>query len=71
MYLESAQEQNVSIEYADLDLHFMPRQTIHAENSYKFTDQSIRRLLKDAGFEIRRARKDSRSWYTLALACLR
>jgi len=69
MHLESTQEQDVSIEHANLDLHFMPRETIHTENSYKFTDQGIRRLLKEVGFEIRGAWKDSRGWYTLTLAC--
>jgi len=69
MHLESTQEQDVSIEHADLDLHFMPRETIHTENSYKFTDQGIRMLLRDVGFEIRGAWKDSRSWYTVTLAC--
>ena len=71
MHLESTQEQDVSIEHADLDLHFMPRETIHTENSYKFTDLGIRRLLKEVGFEIRGAWKDSRGWYALTLACLR
>jgi L-histidine N-alpha-methyltransferase len=71
MHLESTQEQDVSIEDADLDIHFMPRETIHTENSYKFTDQGIRTLLNDAGFEIGGTWKDSRSWYTLTLACLR
>lgn len=71
MHLESLQQQHVSIEHADLDLHFMPGETIHTENSYKFTDQSIRSLLKGVGFEIRGAWKDSRDWYTLTLACLR
>ena len=70
MHLESALEQDVSIEDADLDLHFMPRETIHTENSYKFTDEGIRSLLEEAGFEIRGAWKDSRDWYTLTLACL-
>jgi L-histidine N-alpha-methyltransferase len=71
MHLESTQEQDVSIEYADLDLHFMPRETIHTENSYKFTDQGIRTLLNKVGFEIRGAWKDRREWYTLTVACLR
>ena len=71
MHLESTQEQDVSIEHANLDLHFTPRETIHTENSYKFTDQGIRRLLEEVGFEIRGAWKDSRGWYTVALACLR
>lgn len=71
MHLESTQEQDVSIEHADPDLHFMARETVHTENSYKFTDQGIRSLLKEVGFEIRGVWKDSRGWYTLTLACLR
>ena len=71
MHLESTQHQNVSIEHADLDLHFVPRETIHTENSYKFTDLGIRSLLEDAGFEIKGAWKDRRDWYALTLACLR
>jgi dimethylhistidine N-methyltransferase len=71
MHLESTQEQDVSIEDADLDLHFMPRETIHTENSYKFTDRGIRSLLNESGFETRGAWKDSHGWYALTLACLR
>ncbi len=71
MHLESTQEQDVSIGHADLDLHFMPCETIHTENSYKFTDQGIQSLLKGVGFEIGGAWKDSRGWYTLTLARLR
>ena len=70
MHLESTQEQVVSIEDAELDLHFTRGETIHTENSYKFTDQGIRNLLGAAGFEVRGSWKDSRSWYTVTLACL-
>jgi dimethylhistidine N-methyltransferase len=70
MHLESTQEQDVSIEEAGLDLHFMPRETIHTENSYKFTDRAIRSLLNESGFEPRGAWKDSRGWYALTLACV-
>jgi dimethylhistidine N-methyltransferase len=71
MHLESAQAQDVSIEEADLDLHLMRGETIHTENSYKFTDQGIRSLLEEVGFKIRGAWKDGRGWYTLTLGCLR
>jgi len=71
MHLESTREQDVCIEHAGLDLQFMPQETIHTENSYKFTDQGIRTLLRDAGFELREAWNDSRGWYTLTLAYLR
>jgi L-histidine N-alpha-methyltransferase len=70
MHLESTQKQDVSIEEADLDLHFMRGETIHTENSYKFTDQGIRRLLEEVGFKIGGAWKDGRGWYTLTLGCL-
>ena len=71
MHLESTEEQDVSIEDADLDLHFMPRETVHTENSYKFSDQGIRNLLIESGFETKESWKDSRGWYALTLACLR
>jgi uncharacterized SAM-dependent methyltransferase len=44
-------------------------QTIHTKNSYKFTDEGIRSLLNEAGFEVGRAWKDNRKWYTVTLAC--
>jgi L-histidine Nalpha-methyltransferase len=71
MHLESTQEQAVSIEDAELNLHFMQGETIHTENSYKFTDKGIRALLGHVGFEISEVWKDSRGWYTVTLACLR
>jgi dimethylhistidine N-methyltransferase len=70
MHLESTQEQDVVIESADLFLHFMPCESIHTENSYKFTDQGIRGLLRDAGFENSGTWKDRRDWYSLTLACI-
>jgi dimethylhistidine N-methyltransferase len=70
MHLESMQAQDVSIPQAELDLHFRQGETIHTENSYKFTDQGIRSLLEESGFEIGRAWKDSCKWYTVTLASL-
>jgi L-histidine Nalpha-methyltransferase len=71
MHLESTREQDVSIQHAELDLHFSQCETIHTENSYKFTDYGIRSLLSDSCFELGRAWKDSRNWYTVTLAHLR
>jgi dimethylhistidine N-methyltransferase len=70
MHLESTREQEVSIERADLDVRFVPRETVHTENSYKFTDQSIQSLLSEGGFEIAGTWKDSRNWYSVTLACV-
>jgi L-histidine Nalpha-methyltransferase len=68
MHLESTQDQDVCIQHAGLDLHFTRGESIHTENSYKFTDRSIRNILSDTGFEMGRAWKDSRNWYTVSLA---
>jgi L-histidine N-alpha-methyltransferase len=70
MHLESTREQDVCIEDADLDIHLIPRETIHTENSYKFTDLGIRSLLEGVGFDIGAAWKDSRGWYAITLARL-
>jgi len=68
MHLESTQEQVVRIEGAELSLHFMQGETIHTENSYKFTAQSVRTLLREVGFEITETWIDSRDWYSVTLA---
>ena len=71
MHLESTREQDVGIEDVDLDLHFSAGETIHTDNSYKFTDHGIQSLLNRAGFAVTKTWKDSRGWYALTLACLR
>lgn len=52
MHLESLRDQHVQITTAELDLHFRNGETIHRENSYKFTDGTLDTLLSDSGFEI-------------------
>jgi L-histidine N-alpha-methyltransferase len=71
MHLESTREQEVRIKAAGLDVHFMRGETVHTENSYKFTDEAVRSLLNETGFGIRRTWNDSRDWYAVTLACLR
>ncbi len=71
MHLESLREQRVSIPEGNLRLHFVPGETIHTENSYKFTPCTLRTLLHDAGFNVVRAWTDPLGWYSLTLAGLR
>jgi dimethylhistidine N-methyltransferase len=68
MHLESSCDQQVRIAAAHLDLRFSKRERIHTENSYKFTDESTRILLRDAGFEAEQTWKDEREWYCVTLA---
>ena len=44
---------------------------IHTENSYKFTDATIRILLERAGFEVEQTWTDERGWYSVTLARVR
>ena len=68
MHLESTCNQHVHIAAAGLTVPFAEFETIHTENSYKFTQASLRALLDDAGFAIRRTWTDPRKWYSLTLA---
>jgi L-histidine Nalpha-methyltransferase len=68
MHLESMRAQNVQIAAAELELHFRNGETIHTENSYKFTNDTLVALLSDSGFVIQHAWKDARDWYALTLS---
>src|SRR5580698_3019945 len=71
MHLESTRDQCVNIPVAQLSLEFAALETIHTENSYKFTHSTLGALLDDAGFMIERTWTDPQQWYALTLAGLR
>lgn len=68
MHLESLREQYVRIPAARLLLHFAQGETMHTENSYKFTQNTLGALLDDAGFKIEQMWQDPLRWYALTLA---
>jgi L-histidine Nalpha-methyltransferase len=68
MHQESRREQYVRIPAAKLLLHFARGETIHIENSYKFTQNTLGALLDDAGFKIEQMWQDPPEWYALTLA---
>src|SRR5579863_1643455 len=71
MHLESTRDQCVNIPAAQLSIQFAALETIHTENSYKFTRNTLCALLDDAGFTIEQTWTDPRQWYALTLACLK
>ena len=71
MHLESTRDQCVNIPAAQLSLQFAAYETIHTENSYKFTRNTLSALLDHAGFTIEQTWTDPRQWYALTLAGLR
>jgi dimethylhistidine N-methyltransferase len=70
MHLESTRDQCVDIPAAQLTVPFAAFETIHTENSYKFTRHTLDDLLNDAGFRIEQTWTDPRRWYALTLAGL-
>ncbi|HEU5340836.1 L-histidine N(alpha)-methyltransferase [Edaphobacter sp.] len=72
MHLESTCAQRVHLPASGagraLTLRFAPGETIHTENSYKFTRSSVESLLGDAGFRASRTWNDSGNLFSVTLA---
>jgi len=68
MHLECMRDQYVQIASAELELHFRNGETIHTENSYRFTDNTVDALLSHSGFKIESTWKDARNWYAVTLS---
>lgn len=68
MHLESTRNHRVCIAVARLCLDFAQGETIHTENSYKFTPEAIRIVLEDADFDVERTWMDEGGWYAVTLA---
>jgi dimethylhistidine N-methyltransferase len=68
MHLESLVSQEISIPALELSVHFRRGESIHTENSYKFTPESVAGMLERAGFGVRREWTDSKKWFGVYLA---
>jgi dimethylhistidine N-methyltransferase len=68
MHLESLLAQRVVLRGLDLEVRFARGETIHTENSYKFTDERVAALLTRAGFKLRQQWTDPNHWFTVHLA---
>ena len=67
MHLVSRAEQNVPVCDVQRAFHFEPNETIHTENSYKYSLESIERYAEAAGFLVRELFTDEENWFALAL----
>ncbi len=68
MHLESLLAQKVVLRALDTEVRFALGETIHTENSYKFTDERAAALLTRAGFKLRQQWTDANHWFTVYLA---
>lgn len=67
MHLESLADQLVNINALDVSVPFVSGETIHTENSYKFTSSMIESLAANGGFRIEQSWSDEREWFTVTL----
>ncbi len=69
MHLESLRSQTVHL--AGRQIAFAERETIHTENSYKFTEAGVTALLAGAGFAAQRVLCDAQQRFAVVLAAVR
>ena len=66
MHLRSSRKQTVLL--GETAIHFAPGETIHTENSYKFTEKALTTLLRSTGFEMDLMLQDPGKVFAVALA---
>jgi L-histidine N-alpha-methyltransferase len=67
MHLESLRAQTVRIADLDAAIRFAKGETIHTENSYKFTEKMLNDIIAEAGFLRERTWTDERKWFGVHL----
>jgi L-histidine Nalpha-methyltransferase len=71
MHLESLITQAVPIRDLGLNVDFRRGESIHTENSYKFTPETAAGLLERGGFAVRQSWTDEKRWFGVYLAEVR
>jgi uncharacterized SAM-dependent methyltransferase len=67
MHLESKLDQLVRIGSIGKTFYFKKGETIHTENSYKYSQNRLKKLVKGAGLEVIKTFTDPKKQYTLIL----
>jgi L-histidine Nalpha-methyltransferase len=67
MHIVSNKDQKVYLSTLDKEIEFKKSETIHTENSYKYSNSDIGELIKRAGFSIVQEFLDDKYWYELVL----
>lgn len=67
MHLVAQSDQAVRIEALDRTFAFRAGDTIHTENSYKFSPERIAALARTGGFDVAKTWSDERGWFSVAL----
>lgn len=67
MHLMSRVHHFVNIRALEISVPFFSGETIHTENSYKFTPWMIESMAANGGFRIEQSWSDERKWFTVTL----
>lgn len=67
MHLESLIDQCVAIDALGLSVWFKRGESIHTENSYKFTMPMIEAMVENGGFVLEQTWSDPKRWFTVHL----
>ncbi|HEY6971757.1 MAG TPA: L-histidine N(alpha)-methyltransferase [Candidatus Angelobacter sp.] len=68
MHLESRIRQQVWVRDLGMRFDFAKGERIHTENSYKFTKDSIARMITEGGFHLEKSWTDRKRWFSVVLA---
>ncbi len=68
MHLESLVRQTIDISALGIEVSMRRGETIHTENSYKFTPERVDHLLTRAGFRIQQRWTDPKKWFSVVMA---
>jgi len=68
IYVESTRPQTVWIAGIGMEIQLRRGERIHTENSYKFTDAMVEKVLSAGGFALERCWKDPKGWFGVYLA---
>jgi uncharacterized SAM-dependent methyltransferase len=67
MHLVSRYAQRVRIPVLALSLDFAAEESIHTENSYKFSPAMLEAMAANAGFSLEEVWSDEQNWFTVSL----
>lgn len=68
MHLDSKRSQTVQVPALDRSFQFKRGESIHTENSYKFTPESVEEILSSSGFSLEQSWYDADRWFGVHLA---
>jgi L-histidine N-alpha-methyltransferase len=67
MHLVSKKEQSIAVKSIKKVIRFQKDESIHTENSYKFTDEMVENIASHAGLTLNNSWSDERSYFSLCL----